>query len=143
MAERPAYREIEHTADLGLELEAPDLEAAFEQAAASMFDLMCDLDTVGAGVSRTVRVTSRKDDLEDLLVRWLTELLYVFAAERLLLSQFEVRRLEDGILEADVAGEQFDPTCHASKSEIKAVTYHDLAVDQTDGGWLVRVIFDT
>jgi SHS2 domain-containing protein len=143
MAERPAYTEIEHTADVGLELEAPDLKAAFELAAASMFDLMCDLDGVGDGVSRTIRATSREGDLQGLMVRWLTELLFVFASERLLLSNFDVRRLEDGVIEADVAGEPYDPTRHALKSELKAVTYHALAVEQVDDAWFVRVIFDT
>jgi len=75
MAERPDYREIEHTADVGLELEAPDLKAAFALAAASMFDLMCDLDTVGDDVRRTVRARARDGDLENMMVRWLTELL--------------------------------------------------------------------
>ena len=62
MAQRPAYTEIEHTADVGLELEAPDLRSAFELAAASMFDLMCDLDTVGDSVRRTVRAQARDAD---------------------------------------------------------------------------------
>lgn len=143
MTQRPAYREIEHTADVGLELDAPALKAAFEQAAASMFDLMCDLDTVGECVPRTVRATSREGDLEGLMVRWLTELLYVFASERLLLSSFHVRELAGGVIEADVAGEPYDPARHATKSELKAVTYHELAVKKTDAGWSVRVIFDT
>jgi len=143
MTERPDYREIEHTADVGLELEAPDLKAAFELAAASMFDLMCDLDSVGDGVSRTVRVESREGDVEGLMVRWLAELLYVFATEGLLLSRFDVRKLTSDSLEADVAGEPHDPDRHALKTEIKAATYHDLAVDQIRGVWSVRVIFDT
>ncbi|MCK4680270.1 archease [bacterium] len=142
MAERPDYREIEHTADVGLELEAPDLKAAFELAAASMFDLMCDLDGVGGDVCRTVRVRARDADLENMMVRWLTELLYVFATEGLLLSRFDVRTLESDVIEADVAGEPFDPGRHAVKLEIKAVTYHDMAVKQLDAGWYVRVIFD-
>jgi len=143
MAGRPRYNEIEHTADVGVELEAPDLKAAFELAAASMFDLMCDLDTVGSTVARTVRATSREGDLEGLMVRWLTELLYVLAAEGLLLSRFDIRNLESGRIEADVAGEPLDHERHALKCELKAVTYHDLAVDQSDGVWSVRVIFDT
>ena len=143
MAERPDYREIEHTADVGLELEAPDLKAAFELAAASMFDLMCDLDSVGDDVRRTVRIRARDGDLENMMVRWLTELLYVFESERLLLSGFDIVKLEDGDIEAEVAGEQFDPGLHAVKLEIKAATYHELAVDQVEGVWHVRVIFDT
>ncbi len=143
MTERPDYKEIEHTADVGLELEAPDLKAAFELAAASMFDLMCDLDGVGDGVRRTVRIRARDADLENMMVRWLTELLYVFESERLLLSCFDVTKLESGLIEADVTGERYDPGRHALKTEIKAATYHDLAVDQTRGVWLVRVIFDS
>jgi len=143
MAERPDYREIEHTADVGLELEAPDLKAAFELAAASMFDLMCDLDGVGGDVCRTVRIRARDGDLENMMVRWLTELLYVFESEKLLLSGFDVTKLTSDTLEAEVVGEQFDPGHHAFKTELKAATYHDLAVDQTDSGCFVRVIFDT
>ena len=143
MAERPDYREIEHTADVGLELEAPDLKAAFELAAASMFDLMCDLDGVGDDVCRTVRVRARDADLENMMVRWLTELLFVFESEGLLLSGFDVRELKSGAIEASVAGERFDPSRHAFKTELKAVTYHDMAVEEVDGRWHVRVIFDT
>ena len=143
MAERPDYREIEHTADVGLELEAPDLKAAFELAAASMFDLMCDIDSVGDGVCRTVKIRARDSDLENMMVRWLNELLYVFESERLLLSRFDVRELTSDAIEADVAGERYDPARHVFKSDLKAATYHDLAVDQTEGVWFVRVIFDT
>ena len=143
MAERPDYREIEHTADVGLELEASDLKAAFELAAASMFDLMCDIDSVGDGVCRTVKIRARDSDLENMMVRWLNELLYVFESERLLLSRFDVRELTSDAIEADVAGERYDPARHVFKSDLKAATYHDLAVDQTEGVWFVRVIFDT
>ena len=143
MTERPDYKEIEHTADVGLELEAPDLKAALELAAASMFDLVCDLDTVGDGVRRTVRIRAREADLENMMVRWLNELLYVFESERLLLSGFVVTKLESGLIEADVTGERYDPARHALKTEIKAATYHDLVVDRVEGVWLVRVIFDT
>ncbi len=143
MAERPDYREIEHTADVGLELEAPDLKAAFELAAASMFDLMCDLDGVGGDVRRTVRIRARDADLENMMVRWLNELLFVFESEIVLLSGFDVTKLTSDTLEAEVVGEQFDPGRHAFKSELKAATYHDLAVNQIEGVWFVRVIFDT
>ena len=143
MAERPDYREIEHTADVGLEFEAPDLKAAFELAAASMFDLMCDLDGVGDGECRTVRIRARDGDLENMMVRWLTELLFVFASEGLLLSGFDVTKLTSDTLEAEVVGEQFDLRHHVFKSELKAVTYHDMAVEEVEGRWHVRVIFDT
>lgn len=143
MSQRPSYHEIEHTADVGFELTAPDLKSAFETAAAAMFDLICDLDTVGDGICRRVRVGARDADLENMMVRWLTELLYLLEAEGLLLSYFDVRKLESDVIEAGVAGEPVDYDRHDLKVELKAATYHDLAVEQQDGVWLVRVIFDT
>jgi SHS2 domain-containing protein len=143
MAERPTYDEIEHTADVGVALSAPDLRSAFELAAASMFDLMCDLDSVGASWRREVRVDGRDGDLENLLIRWLAELLYIFETEHVLLSTFAVARFESGVVEALVAGEPYDAARHAVKIEIKAATYHDLRIEETDDGWRVAVIFDT
>jgi SHS2 domain-containing protein len=143
MAERPLYSEIEHTADVGVELTAPDLKSAFERIAASMFDMMCDLDGVGEKWRRDVRVEGRDGDLENLLVRWLSELLFLFATEHVLLSRFEITHLGEGVIEATVVGERIDWTRHAVKVELKAPTYHDLRIEEEGAGWCVRVIFDT
>jgi SHS2 domain-containing protein len=143
VAERPSYREIEHTADVGVEIEAPGLPAAFERIAAAMFDMVSDLDQIGSGWRRHVRVGGRRGDLEHLLVRWLTELLFLHESEHVLLSTFRVDRVGADAVEAEVAGERYDPARHALKIEIKAPTYHDLAIEETPSGWRVRVIFDT
>jgi SHS2 domain-containing protein len=143
VAERPSYTEIEHTADVGIELEAADLPQAFERAAAAMFDLISDLDRVGSGWRRSVHVEGRAGDRENLLIRWLTELLFLHESERVLLSSFTVRALSSVSVEADVAGEPIDREKHALKVEIKAPTYHDLALEEVPSGWRVRVIFDT
>jgi SHS2 domain-containing protein len=82
-------------------------------------------------------------DLQNLMVRWLAELLFLSESEGVLLSQFTVERLDGLALEASVAGERFDRARHAVRVEIKAPTYHGLRIEQADGGWLVRVIFDT
>jgi SHS2 domain-containing protein len=140
---RPSYEEIEHTADVGVELEAPDLLSAFERIAAAMFDMISDLEAIGSGWRRDVRVVGRHGDRENLLVRWLTELLFLHESEGVLLSTFDVRRVGPDAVEAEVAGERFDPERHALKVEIKAATYHDLALEETPSGWRVRVIFDT
>ena len=65
-------RELEHTADLGLEFEAPTLAALFERAALAMLGLMLDL----SGVEPRARVVVRVDaeGLEELLRDWLQAL---------------------------------------------------------------------
>jgi SHS2 domain-containing protein len=140
---RPVYTEVEHTADVGIQLSAPSLRSAFESAAAAMFDMICPLDTVRGDVVRTVAVEAHAGDVENLLVRWLSELLYLHHGERLLLSEFAVRELDGGRLEARVAGEAYDPERHRVGIEIKAPTYHDLLIARAGGHWDVRVIFDT
>jgi len=141
MGRRPPYREIEHTADVGIELEAPDLQGALERAAAAMFDLMSDVERVGESWRGAVRVSGT--DLENLLVRWLTELLYLAESEGLLLSRVAVRKLDGLSLEAEVAGEKLDRARHAVRVEIKAPTYHLIRIENTGRGWSVRVVFDT
>jgi SHS2 domain-containing protein len=143
MPERPTYTEIEHTADVGVELEAPDLDAAFERVAAAMFDMISDLDRVGSDWRRDVRVVGRSGDREHLLIRWLAELLFLHESEHVLLSTFHVERIGPDAIEAEVAGERIDRERHALKVEIKAPTYHDLVIEETASGWRVRVIFDT
>jgi protein archease len=39
-------------------------------------------------------------------------------------------------------GEKFNPLRHEFRGEVKAVTYHELAVTRTHSGWQARVIFD-
>jgi SHS2 domain-containing protein len=141
MGKRPSYREIEHTADVGVEFSAPDLRSAFETAAAAMFDVMSDLDRVDETWRGRVRVTGL--DLQNLMVRWLAELLFIAESEGVLLSRFSVDLLDGFTLEAAVAGEKLDRARHAIRVEIKAPTYHGLKVEEVRDGWLVRVIFDT
>ena len=137
------YRLIEHTADTGLEVEAESLDELFVEALRGMTDCITELEQVAPKTRRRIGV--RAADLGQLLVEWLSEVVYVFEVEDLLSSQAEVeiQESEAGFeLEATVAGEPFDPDRHPVKIAIKAVTYHQLAVEQTANGWRARVIFD-
>jgi len=140
---RPDYREIEHTADVGVELQARDLRSALESAAAAMFDVICDVDSVEHLLTIPLTVDAREGDLENLLVRWLTELLYVHQSRNMVFSGFEVLSVSRGTLEARVSGEKLDPERHTIKLELKAPTYHELLIEESEGHWSVRVIFDT
>jgi len=79
--------------------------------------------------------------METLLVSWLQELLYLLDTEDLVFARFQVR-IHDFSLEATAWGDVFDPNIHTMKTEIKAVTYHQLEVTKNDQGWQAQVIFD-
>jgi SHS2 domain-containing protein len=78
---------------------------------------------------------------DELLFDWLSELLYVFETERLVLAEFQVTLQDDG-LQAEAAGERLDPARHQLEHEVKAITYHNLVVEQTPEGWRAEVIVD-
>ncbi len=134
------YETFDHTADLGLRIRAPDLNALFAEAARALFaTLVEDLDSVQP--TRRLDVVVHGEEREYLLFDWLKELLYHFNAEHLLLSRFEVEIRPDG-LHGSGWGEPFDPARHELSHEVKAITYHGLRVERNDDGWLAEVIVD-
>ena len=136
---RGSFEFIDHTADAGVRVEAPTLEDLFETAALAFSELVTSVDAVDCKVERRFKL--QEDDIETLLVSWLQELLYLLDTEDLVFSRFQVR-LQDLSLEAVAWGEVFDPKIHTMKTEIKAVTYHQLEVAKSDQGWRAQVIFD-
>ncbi len=134
------YEIIDHPADLGLRAFGETKEDLFINAARAMFDQIADLNSIGDTLQRSIAVEA--PNLEELLVRFLSELLYLFTSQAFLLSKFKVIRMGAQYLEAEARGEKFSPSRHQLKTEIKAVTYHNLKIDQDKTGWKAEVIFD-
>ncbi len=134
------YEIVEHTADLGLRLRAPTLDALLADAATGLFAIIAgDLAQVRPAVADAFDVSGR--DPAYLLRDWLGELLYAFESRRMLYRAFEVRTGPEG-LHALARGERYDPDRHTLAHEIKAVTYHALRVEPTPEGWEGAVIVD-
>jgi SHS2 domain-containing protein len=134
------FNTIEHTADIGIEVEAESLEELFAGAARAMFSIMVDLDGVSAVLSRDVSLDA--SDLVDLMFEWLNELIFLVSANRLVLCDFEVGSVSSERLVATVRGEEIDPARHSLELEIKAATFHEMVVEERGEGWYARVIFD-
>lgn len=133
-------RLVEHTADTGIEVEAGSPEELFSGAASGMFSLVVDPVTVSATVSRCVSLEA--GDIEELMFKWLNELLFILDTERLLLSRFAVQKVDGLCVEATVEGEPIDLARHVPLTEIKAATYHQMLVERRGAFWFARVIFD-
>jgi SHS2 domain-containing protein len=134
------YEVFEHTADVGLRMRADSLEQLLQDAGRGLFSLIVtNLDDVQAVCQRSYRIPREEDDY--LLFDWLSELLYTFESEQLLLCEFQLR-LQPAVLTANCRGETMDLERHQMHHEVKAITYHGLVVDQIDGRWLAEVIVD-
>ena len=136
---RGSFEFIDHTADVGIRVEAPTLEDLFETAGLAFTEVVTSAESLDCSVEQRFKL--EEDNIETLLVSWLQELLYLLDTEELVFSRFQVR-LHDCSLEATAWGEVFDPDRHMIKTEIKAVTYHQLEVAESDQGWQAQVIFD-
>jgi SHS2 domain-containing protein len=133
-----SYEFTEHTADIGIEAGGNSLAEAYAAAAAGMFALMVDPDTVREIEER--RICVHADDAEGLLFEWLNDLLYYVDAQSIIFSRFVVNEFSPYSLEADCFGEPFDPARHEMKTAVKSATYHLLEVDPESNR--VRVILD-
>lgn len=134
------YETFEHTADLGLRVRAADLNTLFAEAGRGLFSIVVEnLEAVRPVQSRDFEIAG--SNREYLLFDWLNELLFVCDSERLVLVEFDVRVTDAG-LSATGRGEPLDPARHRLTREIKAITYHQLKVEQTPEGWLAEVIVD-
>lgn len=139
-SDRATYREIEHTADLGFEVTAPDLSALFASAGEALYALIVDPATIEN--RHTIHVSITGDNIEELLHAWLCELLALFNLQAFVGKRCEMARITDRQVEGRVSGDKLDLKRHAFRTEIKGVTYHDFKVWQEDGTWHARVICD-
>jgi SHS2 domain-containing protein len=134
------FRILEHTADIGFEAFGSTREETFANAARALMDLMVDLDAIDPGEDIIVRIEGA--DPESLLVNWLSELLYLHDAEGWLFRDFEIQNLRDDSLVAIARGEKFQRSRHQVKLQVKAITYHQLALERTPEGWRAQVYVD-
>jgi SHS2 domain-containing protein len=131
---------IEHTADLGFRAYAVSIEELFVHAAEAFFEAILSTESVEERINRSIEVEAGA--LDELMVNWLNEFLYLYDTERLVFRRFQIKPIRQNRLEANAWGEIMDPARHEIKSGIKAVTYHKLYVREREGVWETQVIFD-
>jgi len=131
---------FEHTADLGLRVEAESLESLFIDAARGLLAmLVANPEAVRSLQTKAITLTA--DEPSYLLFDWLSELLYAFETEKLLLAEFDLQ-IQNNHLAATCRGEPMDLTRHQMDHEVKAITYHGLKLKKNPDAWHAEVIVD-
>jgi SHS2 domain-containing protein len=135
-----SYRVLEHTADVGFEAWGATREEVFANAAQALQDLSVDLSAIEAHEELPIEVEG--ESATELLVNWLSRLLYLFDAEGWVFREVRVEHLDGRRIRAVARGEKFDPERHPTKLQVKAITYHQLALEPAPEGWRARVFVD-
>ena len=134
------YEEIPHTADIAIRAYGKDLKELFSNAAYGMFDIIADLQ--GLRKSVKIDVNLEAPSPEELLILWLDELLYNFYTKGIIFFEFDIIDLGDTRILAHAHGRHVGENRNRLKTEIKAATYHDLKIEETQDGYSVEIVFD-
>ena len=150
------FREIEHTADRAIEIEAETLEGLFQEAVAALSTLYSGEKPMSAPgkIRKTIKITVQAEDLEGLLIKFLNEVIFHTERGGVLFTSSRVKiekspsipllqrgrrgiREEGYFLTAELFNGKITPL-----SEVKSATYHNLKVEKRDGKWHTMIVFD-
>ena len=135
------YEYLDHTADAAMRVTGDTLKALFIHAAQGLFEMIAVTDTIDETTTIDIQLTAESVDV--LFVEWLDTLIFRHETEELFFKRVDVHSISPTALSAVVYGEPTNFDKHVVYTEIKAVTYHQLSVKQTNNGdWEAQVIFD-
>ncbi|OGD18024.1 MAG: hypothetical protein A2V76_00885 [Candidatus Aminicenantes bacterium RBG_16_63_14] len=136
------YKILPHTADGKFQAYGRTLEEAFGNAALATASLMWDWSKVEPRIRHFVHVMGI--DREQLLVKFLGEVIYLFETKRFLLGKVDGLRIRPEFagfnLEALLGGDIFSDR-YELFGDVKAVTYHELKIEECEG-FSVQVVVD-
>jgi|LSQX01.1.fsa_nt_gb SHS2 domain-containing protein len=136
---------VEHTADIGLKIYGKDKRELFINAARGMFFLITGsvVSSVRDKPKKYFTVESSASNLEDLIISWLNDILYIYDTEFVIFYEYTINSMTEKRIKARVAAIEIEGSPYQIIKEIKAVTYHDLHVYQNkDGRWEANIVFD-
>ena len=129
-----SYRWVDHTSEVELEIEAPGEREVLEEAVRALAELL-GIDQAGGPEQRSVAVEA--PDRPALLAAWIEELSFLAESEGFVALRVVDLELGADGLRATVAGVLDEPP-----PLIKAVTYHRLAFEPSEAGYVARVVLD-
>ncbi len=138
------YKEIDHTADVGISATGESLPELFSNLTFGMLHIMTTAARTTGKTQRSVQLA--EPSLPDLVVSWLSEINYLFHVHHFLVDVIESITIEESRdtvqLSATLVGNDMTNLASCLKTEIKAVTYHQLTCEKENGHYISRVIFD-
>jgi len=130
------FRYLDHVTDALIEACGNTIDEAFENSAYGLVNTMFDLSNVSANLE--VKIEANGHDLYSLFYDWLEKVMLIVLTENLILSYFSVKISRTGNMEdrsayflcSKARGEHLDLEKHNFKIEVKAVTYHEMQIEE-------------
>lgn len=129
--------------DIGIDISGDCLEDLFIAGAEGMFEVLLENRSIGDTLEKTIELNS--NSIDELLVDWLSELLYLFDTDELISTNIEMsisQKPAGFYLTGQVKFRKFNAEIDVAKNEIKAVTYYKLSIKREGDIYSTPVIFD-
>lgn len=139
------FRYINHTADIQSQSWGRTLEDAFSQCALSLMAIITpNLEKISPQIEKSVKI--KAEDKEALLFDFLSEFLYIFDVEELIFNEINVEYIEKinkhYKLKVTMKGEKFNKKKHDIGTEVKAITYSFINIDESEDDVKINIVFD-
>jgi len=132
------YRELDHTADVAIEVDGAVEEEVYARAALALGQMLAGGGPMTQQVERTLEPAGQ--DRVSQLIDLCRDVLAAFYDERLILCAIEVRLGPP--FSATGWFTKWDPARHGEGVDVKAVTYGGARFEPQGDGWRARLIFD-
>jgi SHS2 domain-containing protein len=133
------WKFIEHTADVRMEVFGNSSEDLFHNAALGFADILKE--SADPEKTQLISLQINSDNIEDLLIDWLRELLYLHEAKKLLLLCVNSLSIKNNTLRASITAAPISET-NQPEIELKGVTYHKFSIQKSETGYSAKIIFD-
>jgi SHS2 domain-containing protein len=142
---KSGFEFLEHPADIWVHAWGPTRELAFEQCVHALTKTMTDPDLIIDRIEKTIELEDQT--LGSLLVAFLTEFLFLFDTEYLIFKSVTVTKIlqqssQKWTIQAIARGEPFDPTRHFQDTEVKAITYSYLQIEEKNNRVDIKIVYD-
>lgn len=146
--DRMDFEQLPHTADIKIRVYGATLSGLFRNAVVGMFQAIhpvvpgCSIknDRVVCPVlPQKHHIIVESIDLEALLVDFLSHVLYLSDVHNEAYLDAHIHAIDQTHIDATVYGAKITGF---EVVEIKAVTYHDLKIEEINGSWQAEIVFD-
>ncbi len=141
------YEYLEHTADIKFKAYGKTKEELIINSGKALCNSIIDLKEIekkGKGI-----IEIKAESFEQLLFKFLQELLFEIDANELIFSEFQIKKLTEKKINEKTEfklivfclGEKINLDKHEIKTEIKAITKHEFKVEKKEE-WTAEVLVD-
>ena len=142
------FEYLDHTADVQLHSWGNDLSSCLGQIIKCMFNYMTNINMIqidnDMSANVATNIIAQAHDWKSLLFSFMDEWLFVFHDTGFIVKEIDIVHIdrERFTIRSNARGEKFDISKHTQGTEIKAITYSNMKIDERHDGCDIWVIVD-